>query len=108
LNQLFNDLPTVFFPYVRDSELLTTRFLKACIEGAFSPLVEDEKMDKLIFQSLYKLKISHDIVVLVVTENCVPRAMEANDFSEENKRPVLFFVQKNLVSNTGFLCVKLF
>ena len=53
LNDLFNDLPTVFFPYCRDSEILKPAFIKGCIEGAFSPLVADEKMDESIFQKCF-------------------------------------------------------
>jgi len=108
LNDLFNDLPTVFFPYCRDSEMLKPTFIKSCIEGAFSPLVADEKVDESIFQNLYQLKISRDTVVVAITENCAPQVSKEKDFSEENKRPVLFFVQKPNFSEIGFLCIKLF
>jgi hypothetical protein len=103
-----DDLPTVFFPYCGDSEMLKPPFLKTCIESRFSPLVADEKMDESIFQSLHQLKISRDTVVVAITESCVPQVSEEKDFSEENKRPVLFFVQKTQVSEIGFLCIKLF
>jgi hypothetical protein len=104
----FNDLPTVFFPYCQDSENLKPTFLKGCIEGSFSPLVPDEKMDESIFQNLHQLKISRDTVVIATTESCAPRPSKERDFSEENKRPVLFFVQKPNFSEIGFLCIKLF
>ena len=79
--------PTIFFPAVARSEMLSAEFIGACLEAKFSPLVSDDMADEEIFRHLRQLKITSDTVAVAAGETYTPRT--------------LFLVEKA----AGFLCV---
>lgn len=71
--------------------MLSAEFIGACLEAKFSPLVDGDRADMEVFQSLRQLSVTDETVAVATGYDCVPR--------------VLFLVEKASIAEHGFLCV---
>ncbi len=71
--------------------MLSADFVRGCLEAKFSPLVNDDRADTEVFQSLRQLKVTGETVAVATDDGFTPR--------------VLFVVEKASAAEAGFLCV---